>query len=85
MVFHTTIEAFITEGYSPYKITSRCATMLDYFLNCTIAMIRKRDLDLTGYPVAMQMLQRLVTSAPKYDFNGMIQRKAQKIQAYFAL
>ena len=77
------IEAFITEGYSPYKKPNRSLSMLDYFLNCTIAMIRKRNVNLTDYPVAMQMLERLVMFPQKYDYNGMIQRKAEKIRGYF--
>ena len=79
------IEAFIEEGYSIYNKPDRSINMLDYFLNCTIGMIRKRGVNLPHYPVAMEMLQLLMTFPPKFDDNGMIQRKAEKIKGYFTL
>ena len=77
------IEVFITEGYSPYKKPDRGLSMLDSFLSCTVGMIRKRNVNLTDYPVAIQMLERLVMFPQKYDYNGMIRRKAEKIRGYF--
>lgn len=77
------IETFIEEGYSPYEKPDRSISMLDFFMNCTIAMIRKRHVDCTAYLEAMRMLARLSKFPAKYDYNGMIQRKALKIQGYF--
>ncbi|MEG0471629.1 MAG: hypothetical protein RR588_04770 [Solibacillus sp.] len=77
--------AFINEGYSHYEKPDRSITMVDDFLNYTIAMIRKREVNLTDYPLAMDTLQLFVNFPPKYDFNGMVQRKAVRIQGFLEL
>lgn len=79
----TYIQAFIEEGYEPYKKPDRSINMLDFFMNCTIAMIRKREVDMIVYPQGKSVLERLAIFPAKYD-DGMMQRKAEKIQRYFA-
>lgn len=54
-------------------------------MNCTIAMIVKRNVDCTAYQEAIRMLERLSKFPAKYDDNGMMQRKAVKIQSYFKI
>ena len=77
------------DGYRKKQSCSEDEQQLIYKIErlelCTIGMIRKRDVNLTDYPVAIAMLQLLVTFPPKFDDNGMIQRKAEKIQGYYAL
>lgn len=82
---HDYVKAFAVEGYSPYDKPDRTFGMLDFFLNCTIAIIRKRKVYLTDYSVAMQLLERLAAFPSAYDDDGMIKRKAKKIQAYFGV
>lgn len=74
---------FIKEGYEPYKRPQRDGYMLDEFLNCIIAIIRQREVDLRNYDVAMELLNVLLTFPPDYDDQGMIQNKARKIVGYY--
>lgn len=78
----TYIKAYIEEGEDYYKKPNRSVTMLDFFVNCTIAMIKKRNVDLLAYPEGRSVLTRLAKFPTKYD-NGMMQRKAEKIQRYY--
>lgn len=78
----TYIKAFIEEGYEPYKKPNRSIHMLDFFMECTIAMIRKRNVNMLAYPEGKSVLARLATFPAKYD-DGMMQRKAEKIQRYY--
>lgn len=56
--------------------------MLDFFMNCTIAMIRKRDVKMLAYAEGRSVLERLEKFPAKYD-DGMMQRKVEKIQRYY--
>lgn len=78
----TYIKAFIEEGYEPYKKPNRSVGMLDFFMNCTIAMIKKREIDMLACPAGKSVLDRLKTFPTKYD-DGMMQRKAEKIKRYY--
>lgn len=80
---HQYVGAFIEEGIRYYEMHARSFTMLDEFLDYTIALIRKRDVKLTDYPVAVELLQLLKTFPAKYDYDSMIQRKTMKIVGYF--
>lgn len=61
---------------------NRCVSMLDDFMNCTIAMIKKREINMLAYPAGISVLNRLKTFPTKYD-DGMMQRKAEKIKRYY--
>lgn len=78
----TYIKAFIEEGYEPYKKPNRSVGMLDFFMNCTIAMNKKREIDMLACPAGESVLNRLKMFPAKYD-DGMMQRKAEKIQRYY--
>lgn len=56
--------------------------MLDCFMNCTIAMIRKRNINMLAYPEGKSVLARLEKFSAKYD-DGMMQLNAEKIQNYY--
>lgn len=77
------IQAYIEEGEDYYKKTNRSVTMLDFLLDCTIAMIKKRDVNMLAYPAGERILERLKQFPAKYD-NGIMPRKAEKIQRYYA-
>lgn len=78
----TYIKTFIAEGYERYDKPNRSVSMLDFFMNCTIAMIKKRDIDMLAYPSGKSVLDRLKVFPEKYD-DGMMQRKAEKIRRYY--
>lgn len=42
----TYMKDFIDIGYEYYKKPNRCVSMLDFFMNCTIAMIKKREVNM---------------------------------------
>lgn len=78
----TYIKGFVEEGYDYYKKPNRSLTMLDFFMNCTIAMIKKREINMLMYPAGKSVLDRLAMFPAKYD-DGMMQRKSEKIQRYY--
>ena len=56
---------------------NRCVSMLDDFMNCTIAMIKKREVNMLAYPAGISVLDRLQTFPAKYD-DGMMQGRQRK-------
>ncbi|MER1998215.1 MAG: SMI1/KNR4 family protein [Lysinibacillus sp.] len=78
----TYIKDFVEQGYEPYDKPNRSISMLDDFMNCTIAMIKKREINMLAYPAGISVLNRLKTFPTKYD-DGMMQRKAEKIRRYY--
>ncbi|MEK4386196.1 SMI1/KNR4 family protein [Solibacillus sp. FSL W7-1464] len=78
----TYIKAFIEGGYDIYKKPNRSINMLDFFMNGTITMIKKRNVNILAYPEGRSVLARLKKFPAKYD-DGMMQRKADKIQRYY--
>ena len=51
-------------------------------MNCTIAMIKKREIDMLAYPAGRSVLNRLKAFPTKYD-DEMMQRKAEKMKRYY--
>lgn len=58
-----------------------CVSMLDFFINCTIAMIKKREVNRLAYLAGRSVLNRLKAFLTKYD-DGIMQRKAVKMKHY---
>lgn len=78
----TYIKDFIEIGYAYDEKPNRCVSMLDFFMNCTIAMIKKREVNMLAYSAGRSVLNRLKAFPTKYD-DGMMQRKAEKIKRYY--
>lgn len=81
----TYVDDWMEEGYEYYKKPERTPYLLTEFLDMIIAIIRKKNVDLLTYPIALELLHTLANFPENYDDGGIIRNKALKIKAFFHL